>query len=159
MKLRIFMTVLITGGVLIFSFAGHAEKPNLSKANRENVQEIGLKFASCSGIYAAVSEIHAATNSTVLAKSTEEVSNGAWLASAYLLFSTGVIPDWKKAMTYAENTASSTKLSYMASFEKPDANKAMTELTDAMKECNLLGKLQEELVQEARLKAYAQNPQ
>lgn len=128
MKLRKFITVLITGIVLVFSFASHADDlPSLSEM-KATVQEDALKFARCSGIYAAVSEIHAATDAPALANSTKEQSNGAWVASAYLLFSMGVIPDWKKATTYAENTASSTKLSYMASFEKPDANKAISEL-------------------------------
>ncbi|HEY8189094.1 MAG TPA: hypothetical protein VIF12_00300 [Micavibrio sp.] len=142
---------------MAFSLAAHADSGELFQA-KENAQESALNFARCSGVYAAVSEVHAATNSPALAKTTKETSNGAWLASAYIMFSTGIIPDWKKAMTYAENTASSEKLSYMASFEKDaDPNKAVGELTDAMKECNKFGELQEKLVQEARIRLYSQN--
>lgn len=82
------------------------------------------------------------------------------MASAYLMFTTGIIPDWKNAMKYAENTASSEKLNRMAAFEKDtNPDKAMGELTEAMKECNKLGKLQEKLVQEARVAVYSQNHQ
>ncbi len=157
MSLKIFIMAVITGFALT-PLASHAETPSLSEA-KETVQEMGLNFARCSGIYAAVSEVHAATNAPALAKNTKEQSNGAWAASAWLLFSTGIIPDWNKAKAYAENTVSSTKLSYMASFEKPDANIAISELTDAMKECNKFLELQEKLVQEVRLKVYSQNPQ
>ncbi len=158
MKLRIFILV-ISAGFMLNSFSSYAETANLPQA-KESVQDTGLEFARCSGIYAAVSEVHAATDSPTLAKNTKEQSNGAWLTSAYLLYSTGIIPDWKKATTYAQTTASSEKLSYMASFEKSDANKAIGELTDALKECNKLLELQDKLVQEARLKLlYSQSPQ
>lgn len=159
MKLRIFITALITGIALAFPFAGHAEDLPSTSEMKATVQEDALNFARCSGIYAAVSEIHAATDAPALAKNTKEQSNGALIASAYILSSTGIIPDWKNANTYAENTASSTKLSYLASFEKQDANKAISELTDAMKECNKRLELQEKLIQEVRLKVYSQNPQ
>lgn len=158
MKLRIFIMFIFAGFVLC-PLAVYAEDANLSQA-KESAQEAGLQFARCSGIYAAVSEVHAATDSPTLAKNTKEQSNGAWLASAYLLYSTGIMPDWEKATAYAQNTASSTTLSYMASFEKSDANKAIGELTDAMKECNKLLKFQDQLVQEARVKIlYSQSPQ
>lgn len=154
---KVFIMIAAIGFILP-SFACHADTPGLTEA-KETVQEMGLKFARCSGVYAAVSEVHTATNAPTLAKDTKEKSNGAWAASSYLLFSAGIIPDWKKAMAYAENTASSTRLSYIASFEKTDANQAMDELTDAMKECNKSLKLQEKLVQEVRLKFYSQSTQ
>lgn len=159
MTLRIFMMLVITGFILA-PFLSHAEIPALSETNKETVQKMGLMFAQCSGIYAAVSEIHFATGAPNLGQSTKEVSNGAWLASAYLLFATGTIPDWKNAMQYAENTAASEKLNRLAGFEKKvDPNNAVSQLTDAMTVCNGLGKLQEELVQEARLKVYSKLPQ
>lgn len=159
MKLRIFITAFITGTVLVFSFVGYAEDMPRTSEIKATVQDDALNFARCSGIYAAVSEVHAATNAPALAKSTQEQSNGALIASAYILYSTGIILDWKNANTYAETTASTTKSSYMASFEKPDANKAISELTDAMKECNKRLELQEQLIQEVRIKVYSQNPQ
>lgn len=154
---KVFIMIAVTGFILS-PLSCHADAPDLTEA-KETAQQMGLKLAQCSGVYAAVSEVHAATNSPTLAKNTKEKSNGAWAASAYLMFSTGIIPDWKKAMMYAENTASSTKLNYIASFEKPDANEAIDELTDAMKECNKSLELQEKLVQEVRLKVYSQNSQ
>lgn len=155
MKLRIFIIMVIVGIILAFPFESHAGTLTLSEA-KEKLQETGLKLARCSGIYSAVSDVHAATEAPNLAKTTKETSNGALIASAYLLFSSGIIPDWKNAMTYAENTASSENLSYMASFEKyTDPNKALDELTDALKDCNKLGELQEKLVQEARLSVYS----
>lgn len=157
MSLRIFAIILIAGATLI-PLASYAETPDLFEA-KETVQELGLKFARCSGIYAAASEVHTATNAPMLAKDSKEKSNGAWAASAWLIFSTGIIPDWKKATAYAENTAASTKLNYTASFEKSDVNKAVSELTDAIKECNKSLELQEKLVQEVRLKVYSQKPQ
>ena len=154
MKLRIFIMVIVAGFMLT-PYKSHADTPSLREDDKENVQQIGLKFAQCSGIYEAVSEVHAVTNAPALAKSTKETSNGAWLASSYLMFTMGIIPDWKMAIEYAKNTASTVKVSYMASFEKPDVNKSLGELTDAMKECNKLLEYQEKLVQEARLKVYS----
>lgn len=154
MKQRRFI-MIIFAAIIFAPVTNYAETASLSQA-KDTVKETGLKFAKCSGVYAAVSDVHAATDAPTLAKTTKETSNGAWLASAYLLFSTGIIPDWKNAMTYAENTASSEKLSYMASFEKyTDPNKALDELTNALQDCNKLGELQEKLVQEARLEAYS----
>lgn len=158
MPSRIFIVTIFIQ-VLIFSSIADANSGELSQAE-QTIQATALNLAKCSGVYAAVSEVHATTNAPALSKSTKETSNGAGIAATYLLFSTGIMPEWNNATTYVQNTASSQKLSYMALFEKyTDPNKALDELVEALKECNKLGPLQEKLVQEARFKAYYRKSQ
>jgi hypothetical protein len=158
MPSRIFIAVIFIQ-ILMCSLIPYAHSGELPQAE-QTIQATALNLARCSGVYAAVSEVHAATNAPALSKTTKETSNGAGIAATYLLLSTGLMPEWNNATTYVQNTASSQKLSYMASFEKyTDPNKALDELTNALKDCNKLSELQEKLIQEARYKAYSRKDQ
>lgn len=157
MILRLFSIFMI---IVLFPISVIAdEKNNLSMEDREKIQTVSLELAQCSGVYSAVAEIHEMTDAPALAQQTRETANGAEIASAWLISSMGVIKDWQNALKYAEGTASSEKLRWKAMFEKPtDPNEIISQLTDEMKKCNLLGDFQAELVQEARLWAYSHQP-
>jgi hypothetical protein len=59
-------------------------------------------------------------------------------------------------LKYSKNTANSQKLGWDARFEaKEDKNEVIKELTANMKKCNELNKLQDELVQKARVWLYS----
>jgi hypothetical protein len=147
---------------LVFAFAlsANAQDKNtsLSPEDIQRLQKFSSEFAICSGVYEMVSEIHGATDAPNLSRSVQETANGAFMAAHWLVFSTGLIQDGQKAKEYVENLKNSSKLSWAAEFEKSDINNAMSKLTEKMKYCNKFQNAQEELVQQARLWLYSQNP-
>jgi hypothetical protein len=157
--------ILIIVCACLFSIAAIADEKRieLSQADKDKLATTARKLALCGGVYDMASEIYKATNSPALSSNTHEIANGAGIASAFLLASTGIIPDWQNALKYAENTRNSEKTRQAALLEiagnsKDMVDKSIGDLTEATKECNILSDLQAELVQQAKLWMYANQP-
>ena len=161
MRLSKFLMIICV--FLIGTPAIAGEKIEISQEDKHNLTTTAQKLALCSGVYDMVSEIHKLIDNPALSFSTHETANGAEIAAAYLMASIGVIPDWKYALKYAENTRNSEKMRQAALFEaagnSPEAiNKAVGNLTESLEKCNVWSELQAELVQQAKLWMYANQP-
>jgi hypothetical protein len=85
--------IVVLGVFLASVSLAQAQDKTLSALDVEESKTLSLQLARCSATYQMVSEVHAVTDSPTLAKSTQEMSNGAYIASAFLVASAGVIPD------------------------------------------------------------------
>jgi hypothetical protein len=153
----------ICSGFFSASAAGDEKSTKLSQADKDRFTPIAQKLALCAGVYDMVSEIHKVTNSPALSVSTHETANGAETAAAYLMAITGIIPDGQYALTYVKNARNSEKTRQSALLEvagnSPEKiDNAIGNLTESMKECNTLSDLQAEMVQQAKLWMYSNQP-
>lgn len=131
---------------------------SIATAN-DDKDNIVFKLAQCSGVYEIASELFTVTGTPDLAKSTKESSNGAVIASAWLVSRSGIIKDWQKALQYSNETAQTEKNRWAGMLEvnKHTPDQIILELTDEMDDCNTLSDIQAEAVQQARLWAYSQS--
>jgi hypothetical protein len=141
-----------------------AEKTiQLSPEDKEKLSGVAQNLTVCAGVYDMISETYKATNNPAQSLNTHEIANGAELAGAFLLSSTGIIPDWQNALKYAQNARNSEKTRQAALLEatknsSEEMKNAFDNLIESLKQCSGYGEIQTELVQKARVWIYANLP-
>lgn len=154
--LKIFIFILVFFQTSISFHANAQEQKNvMSQKDKDNAQVIARELAMCSGTYSAFSDFANERGLTDTAFHTDEVANGAVVASAYLASAMGVIPNFQNAMSYAESTAKGEKARWEALREVTANEGFITNMSQSLTRCNKLGEFQAELVQEARLFLYS----
>ena len=161
LKLNFLMLICVC--LLSTTAIADEQRTVLSQGDRNKLITTAQKLARCGGVYDTASEIQKVINNPALNRDSHEIANGAEVAAAFLMASTGIIPDWHYAIKYAGSTRNSEKMRQTALFgavgNYPEKiNNLIGTLIESMNECGILSELQTELVQKARLWVYADQP-
>ena len=100
--------MMIMGVCLLSAPAIADAKVVLSQDDKDQLEIIAQTLARCGGVYDRSSEFLKDTDPAP-SLSAQEIADGAEISAAFLLMSTGIIPDWQNALKYAASGRSLEK--------------------------------------------------
>ena len=148
---------MIMGVCLLSAPAIADEKVVLSQDDKDQLEIIAQTLARCGGVYDWSSELRKDTDpAPAPSLSAHEIADGAEISAAFLLMSTGIIPDWQNALKYAASGRSLEKARQEALFaaEPRSFSEKISNNDDgglSIEKCALLSEIQTELVNKAKI--------
>ena len=148
MKAKVIIAVL----AIIVTFSVKA-------ADNNEVYGMAKSLTDCSGGFMAYSEVARVLDRPNAATQLGDTARGWYMAAAWLLFSMGVIPDWKNAIVYTEERAKGENKRWLALIEADAGNDAprtetLDEIRENLKHCQILADYQEQLITDMRAAFY-----
>jgi hypothetical protein len=117
--LIITLIVFIAGACLVsgYYFYKKSNEFKISDENKQLIQQTAQDMSQCAGYMDAWSWYSEKLGMEETAKTFKDSYRGWYMASAYLLYSTGVYPKWKGATAYAEGLANTSSQNFKSGLE------------------------------------------
>lgn len=148
--MRTFLLTLLAVASLFCSTAQAEDNFKLSKEDIEMVFQASEVFGECAGMMKTMAWILEQAKQAEGQKNFEGQYNGWFLSGAYILYSTGVVSDWEKAINFSESIALSTAQSYKAGFEMEPEGFLTATANEINEKCSPYVEYQASLVSEMR---------